>query len=233
MAGLWKKDLGAGLCWKVRGFGDLRRPPSYRAPSWSWASLEGSITHSIPDGHKLSVKLLDFEITADENNPLGEVVSGSIMLSGLIRKLRIAQGTVHVENIEFDYVVNRSTNRLISDGKQQQRGLDHSYALRDQTDATDPRGTGMCVICFDLETPTGVEEVLLLQLLAEGFVPLPEGGDEKFVPHGLVLEKVVDDRNCYRRIGVYSVVDAEAPFIAPGTEHASLRGWTEREITII
>ncbi|KAE9370261.1 HET-domain-containing protein, partial [Stipitochalara longipes BDJ] len=44
MAGLWGKDLGAGLCWRARGFGDLRHPSSYRAPSWSWASLEGSIT---------------------------------------------------------------------------------------------------------------------------------------------------------------------------------------------
>jgi hypothetical protein len=233
MAGLWRKDLGAGLCWKVRGFGDLCQPSSYRAPSWSWASLEGSITHSIPDGHKLSVKLLDFVIIADQNNPLGEVVSGWIMLSGLIRKLRISQGTVRVESIELDYVVHHWTKRLISDGTQDKRGLDHSYALRDQTNATDPRGTGMCVICFDLEAPTGVEEVILLQLLAEGFVPLPQDMDEKFVQHGLVLEKVADDGHCYRRIGVYSVVDAEAPFIAPGTEHASLGGWTESEITII
>lgn len=232
MAGLWKKDLGAGLCWRERGFGDLRRPESYRALSWSWASVEGSITHSIPEDHKLSVKLSSFDIETDENNPLGEVSSAKIVVQGRIRKVRIGQGTVLIDHIELDYEVHHWTKRLVSQGAQKRRMLDHLYALRDQESVTDPRGTGVCVICFDLDPPDDVDEVVLLRLLAEGFEPVPTDDGENFKPHGIVLEKVGDDET-YRRIGVYSVIDADAPFIAPGAEHASLGGWTENVLTII
>lgn len=40
IAGLWKKDLGIQLCWKGQGI----VPDEYRAPSWSWASVDGPIT---------------------------------------------------------------------------------------------------------------------------------------------------------------------------------------------
>jgi len=175
----------------------------------------------------------DFEITTDENNPFGEVSSGSIQLSGFLRKLRIAQGTVSIKHVELDEVLNHWMKRLINDGEQRQRVKDYLYALRDQESVTDPRGTGMCVIYFDLEVPVGVEEVILLQLLAEGFDPLPKEDSEEFEPYGIVLEKVAEDGSVYRRIGAYSVMDADAPFIIPGTEHAGLGGWTQSTITIV
>lgn len=66
LAGLWEDDLVRGLLWQGRGdmfpgagFTPLRRPaerntkkperlglPAIRAPSWSWASVEGGVTHS-------------------------------------------------------------------------------------------------------------------------------------------------------------------------------------------
>ena len=50
MAGIWLKDFGHQLTWAKReGVADLKdRPSTYRAPSWSWASVEGGIMwHSI------------------------------------------------------------------------------------------------------------------------------------------------------------------------------------------
>lgn len=58
LAGLWKEHFPGCLLWRVRR--DLtepgenhpfaafqpRRPMSYRAPSWSWASLDGEITYA-------------------------------------------------------------------------------------------------------------------------------------------------------------------------------------------
>jgi hypothetical protein len=43
IAGLWEEDLRTGLCWSTR-FGNTR-PTVYRAPSWSWASIDGASGH--------------------------------------------------------------------------------------------------------------------------------------------------------------------------------------------
>jgi hypothetical protein len=50
LAGLWKEYLVFNLLWYVSGR-PLCRPQSYRAPSWSWASVDGKVTHEIPPGH--------------------------------------------------------------------------------------------------------------------------------------------------------------------------------------
>jgi hypothetical protein len=48
VAGLWLQDLPAGLLWASSSFNEwsnkhLRGSASYRAPSWSWASVDGDI----------------------------------------------------------------------------------------------------------------------------------------------------------------------------------------------
>ncbi|KAF2185337.1 HET-domain-containing protein, partial [Zopfia rhizophila CBS 207.26] len=48
LAGLWKRDLGEDLLWKVdvllaHEASEWRRPAQYRAPSWSWAAIEGPV----------------------------------------------------------------------------------------------------------------------------------------------------------------------------------------------
>lgn len=40
LAGLWKEHLPGSLFWFFYGTGESRRPPNYRAPSWSWASID-------------------------------------------------------------------------------------------------------------------------------------------------------------------------------------------------
>ncbi|XXH03753.1 hypothetical protein Hte_010159 [Hypoxylon texense] len=42
-AGMWCKNLRKELLWFPSLFGITTRPPQWRAPSWSWASIEGNI----------------------------------------------------------------------------------------------------------------------------------------------------------------------------------------------
>lgn len=43
-AGVWRKGLVEGLLWcAMSRDGPLKKPTSYRAPSWSWASVEGPV----------------------------------------------------------------------------------------------------------------------------------------------------------------------------------------------
>lgn len=43
LAGVWRQELPAALLWEKKGWNYLKSPAGFRAPSWSWASLEGEI----------------------------------------------------------------------------------------------------------------------------------------------------------------------------------------------
>ncbi len=45
-AGLWEQGLYCSLLWKAFIPGSLRRAEKYRAPSWSWASVDGRISYN-------------------------------------------------------------------------------------------------------------------------------------------------------------------------------------------
>lgn len=51
LAGLWSTQLHIGLTWMVDQHASTSRAPEYRAPSWSWASMDGPITWTLIDGY--------------------------------------------------------------------------------------------------------------------------------------------------------------------------------------
>ncbi|KAF8864600.1 HET-domain-containing protein [Acephala macrosclerotiorum] len=82
-AGLWKEDMPISLCWYVKSSGIQKIVREYRAPSWSWASVDGEISW---EGHSYSesmVTLIDAETTPlFPAAPLAAVISGSLTLRG-------------------------------------------------------------------------------------------------------------------------------------------------------
>ncbi|KAL4860989.1 heterokaryon incompatibility protein-domain-containing protein [Aspergillus spectabilis] len=93
LAGIWSVSLMEGLLWYVRGRPYKPRPsgPDWRAPSWSWASVDppeglGFIT----PGEKLSFtfndKIEHAECVPSGENKLGEVSSGFIRLKAALGK---------------------------------------------------------------------------------------------------------------------------------------------------
>jgi hypothetical protein len=85
LGGIWEADLVNGLCWcknsnKVRGV----RPKPYRAPTWSWASVDGEL-HTFPwripnDGFQISV--IDVQCEHTTTDPTGLVTSGYLLVLG-------------------------------------------------------------------------------------------------------------------------------------------------------
>lgn len=79
-AGMWARQLQHDLLWQVRD-GVVSMPNKYRAPTWSWASLDGGIhweagvviaTHSNQSTPESSFRVLDF------GNPTDATRSSSI-----------------------------------------------------------------------------------------------------------------------------------------------------------
>ncbi|KAK9790445.1 hypothetical protein SCARD494_08394 [Seiridium cardinale] len=83
LAGIWRGDLVASLCWEASMPFSHTLPSCYRAPSWSWASLNVSVTYW-EDWAPTEVKIdiLDAKSAPSGLNPLGEVSFGYIKVRG-------------------------------------------------------------------------------------------------------------------------------------------------------
>lgn len=80
LAGLWRRDLALGLLWNTVDRGDLQACETYRAPSWSWASIDGQIVSFysgiIQGGLTTCLTIVDAEVHAKDNDPMGAVTAG-------------------------------------------------------------------------------------------------------------------------------------------------------------
>ncbi|KAK5661117.1 hypothetical protein OQA88_11007 [Cercophora sp. LCS_1] len=79
--GTWQSDLPGGLCWRVKG-GKGTRPKTFRAPTWSWASIDGTIlgpSQLQETTGRFLVSLRQPMIHyVDESNPYGPVTSAEL-----------------------------------------------------------------------------------------------------------------------------------------------------------
>jgi hypothetical protein len=103
LAGLWRQDLSHDLLWEVDTLfaakdSTWHRPAKYRAPSWSWAAIEGPIRMDLrpseldkAHGDILpladDVRVLEAKIKPIGQNPYGEVSDGYLKLSTRLWKV--------------------------------------------------------------------------------------------------------------------------------------------------
>ncbi|CAH0025265.1 unnamed protein product [Clonostachys rhizophaga] len=84
LAGLWKNDLLSMLPWFTFSPASVVKRPAWRAPTWSWASVEGPciISYMIADTDlKPQARLLDAWTKTVDDYPFGAVVDGEITLA--------------------------------------------------------------------------------------------------------------------------------------------------------
>lgn len=87
-AGLWLPHCPLALCWSA--FGTRQRPRSYRAPTWSWASVDGNISytwHILQTAFKSDITVVDSAVTTNvAADPFSEVLGGRIRVRGRLFK---------------------------------------------------------------------------------------------------------------------------------------------------
>jgi hypothetical protein len=98
LAGLWKNTLCDDLLWKYTDPRKVRRPSRYRAPSWSWAALDGKVGW-LSDIFGLFcdelekplvqtlVQLLDKDIAHTGPDTFGEVSHAVLSIHGTLKTL--------------------------------------------------------------------------------------------------------------------------------------------------
>ena len=96
LAGLWKNSfLIDQLLWIVKHNNKQMngqpsaRPSTYRAPSWSWLSIDAEVSWPVTFEPSL-VELLDASVElVDEHNPTGQVKRGTLSLRGHLKRIRL------------------------------------------------------------------------------------------------------------------------------------------------
>ena len=96
LAGLWREDLVYELLWRLENSFQMitrpvsRRPETYRAPSWSWASTDGEIYWRCNRNQGISlVEIVDvytLPVTTDET---GQVAGGRLTIVGDLVKCKV------------------------------------------------------------------------------------------------------------------------------------------------
>lgn len=98
VAGLWRGDIARGLLWcygKATPFRPFTRKitpepiknryPEYHGPTWSWASTRRTVHwwHRPSDQFQSAVRIIEANaVPAAASNPLGEILSARLVLSG-------------------------------------------------------------------------------------------------------------------------------------------------------
>ncbi|KAK4942757.1 hypothetical protein LTR10_017517 [Elasticomyces elasticus] len=95
LAGLWRHRLHIGLAWQVPQDAQAKRAREYRAPSWSWASMDGIITYDRSDGYVQSddgfldsaIDVLDTSVLLTGPDPFGPVQYVEIVVAGQLKEI--------------------------------------------------------------------------------------------------------------------------------------------------
>ncbi|OHE94939.1 HET domain-containing protein [Colletotrichum orchidophilum] len=88
LAGLWRGSLIEGLCWQPLSC----KPASggYRAPSWSWASVDGIPGTGFVGEIEPLATILEAKVEIDGENPFGRVKDGWIKLEAPLVKMVVS-----------------------------------------------------------------------------------------------------------------------------------------------
>jgi len=100
LAGHSKRTIIKELCWEYPMFAQpCRQLGSYRAPSWSWASVDGERIwkKSNPPGRKstetIFTKMIECVLVYATADRTGQVLSGSLRLCGLLFSIKLMPGS--------------------------------------------------------------------------------------------------------------------------------------------
>lgn len=94
VAGMWRSCLEGELLWKVKNYhfsGETSRPTEYRAPSWSWASIDGPVDlgYGVIEYSLINVEEVHLEYLTDD--VFGALKGGWIRLHGALRQLQLVR----------------------------------------------------------------------------------------------------------------------------------------------
>jgi hypothetical protein len=97
LAGHWRENLPSSLLWYVSEARTPNRPHAYRAPSWSWASVNGQIKNfqeQYQFHYASSITIHSVHCEPSPLDPFGRVRSGGITVTGMVAPVTLRISSV-------------------------------------------------------------------------------------------------------------------------------------------
>ncbi|KAI5458928.1 heterokaryon incompatibility protein-domain-containing protein [Mariannaea sp. PMI_226] len=94
VAGMWRRYLEGELLWVVQGNhqpGRWTRPREYRAPTWSWASIDGPIFPGQPRIQDSLITVEEVYLDYQTSDDTGAIRGGWLRLRGVLRRMALAR----------------------------------------------------------------------------------------------------------------------------------------------
>jgi hypothetical protein len=108
LAGIWRDRIPKQLLWNAQDRRDTRdsqheRPSKYRAPTWSWALIDGPMEYdlyTLSDDETSHVDILDYLCVPESPlNPTGTSTGGHITVRGLLMPVLLITGEGEKRNV--------------------------------------------------------------------------------------------------------------------------------------
>ncbi len=103
------------------------RPAVWRAPTWSWASVSAKVSYDFGELDRVCATVIEAKTDLAGSNPMGEVVSGYIVASGLVVPMKmhytpdglypVRLGTYAIAPTILDYDVRKEGPGHVADGE--------------------------------------------------------------------------------------------------------------------
>lgn len=128
IAGLWELDLAFALCWRRRG--PVVHPAIYRAPSFSWARIDGVIEWPLRASMKTAdLTLIESQITYESEDPFGRVQDCSIHIRGRLRRAMVsARKRISSNGTDLTWELRTLANKLLGTAFMDSDELDQGSA---------------------------------------------------------------------------------------------------------
>lgn len=125
LAGLWSPYFAQQLLWVSRSEATACSPATYRAPSWSWASLNGSVFPARPSElleKNVVAEILEKRVSAAGPDPFLEITEGSIRARSWLWRIQPAsplgrgktEGGIIVRYDVLDQELNETSGKSLS-----------------------------------------------------------------------------------------------------------------------
>ena len=132
--GIWTEDLTRGLLWTNQALAGmpewrvpLKRPAFQRAPSWSWASVDGPVHYRITENEeqtffvgKQLTKLISHKVPTRTFDPIRSQCSFELTLQGILKGVKISR----IACQDHRSIDRQAYRRAEKEGRRQRRSLD-------------------------------------------------------------------------------------------------------------
>ena len=181
IVGMWRRNLPSELLWYVNSRSlPSDRHEDYRAPSFSWAAVDGSVSPASLSEDSILCSIEDVRIEYVTEDTTGLVKGGYIILKGTLKRLRLRGASK-----PRTYLMNINGRDMIQKSDEEGIGMRRQIML-------DVRRTD-----FDAENEAGTLFLVPVRRRYDNGVPWPPPS-----LRGLVLQHQGDGEFC--RIGIWS-----------------------------